>query len=186
MRWCAIPAEARLSRGPRRCSARARWLSLMLALGPVIAIAADPPAPALTVPLASMACDSGPYAVVLPRHYPTLHGIGRHQFRDLSVRPDGTGTLTHRRIDYTGLSLELQRRSADPDRYRLLALEVNSRRWNVGPLSVGRSPWRSIDEPALAGRNQDGHLELVGPKDSVRLVLRGGRVDSASYRCPPP
>ncbi len=158
----------------------------MLALAPFAAIAAGPSAPALKVPLASMACDSGPYAVVLPRHYPSLHVIGRHQWRDLSVRPDGTGTLTHRRIDYTGLSLELQLRSATPDRYRLLALDVNSRRWELGPLSVGRNPWRSIDEPALAGRNQDGVLELVGPKDSVRLVLRGGRVDSASYRCPPP
>ena len=130
-----------------------------------------------------LACDSGPYAVILPKHYPSLHGIGRHKVTDLEVRRLGSATVTHRRIEYAGLRLEVRRSPSQPDAYQLLALEATSRRWNIGPLSVGRNPWRGLREPALDGVSLNGTLELAGKSDRVLLNLNDGRVESVEYKC---
>ena len=127
-----------------------------------------------------------PYAIVLPRHYPTLLVIGRNKATELEPRVEGAATLTTRRIEHIGMSLEVQVSSARPNAYRLLSLDVSSLRWNVGPLSVGRNPWRTISDPALEGVGQDGTIELLGRQDSARLLVRQGRVDRVSYRCPLP
>jgi hypothetical protein len=128
---------------------------------------------------AAFACDSGPYAVVLPQHYPTLHVIGKHKWTDLESRSTGAAALTTRKIEYIGMTAEVSLSSSAPNTYRLLALEVSSRRWNVGPLSVGQNPWRTVKDPALEGIAQDGTLEVIGTRDSALLQLnrpgfRGG------------
>jgi hypothetical protein len=132
----------------------------------------------------AFACDTGPYAVVLPKHYPTLHVIGKHTWVDLDARPAGAGASTTRRIEYVGMTADVLLSRATPNAYRLLSLDVSSRRWNIGPLSVGQNPWRSVKDAALQGANQDGTLEVVGAKDSALLQLRGGKIDTVSYRCP--
>ena len=132
----------------------------------------------------AFACDSGPYAVVLPKHYPTLHVIGKNKWADLEARPVGAEASTTRRIEYFGMTAEVLLSSASPNAYKLLALDVSSRRWNIGPLSVGQNPWRSVKDTALDGVSQEGTLEVVGAKHSALLQLRGGKVDKVSYRCP--
>lgn len=132
----------------------------------------------------AFSCSSGPYAVVLPQHYPTLHVIGKHKWTDIETRSLGAETLTTRRIEYIGMIADVSLSSATPNAYRLLALEVSSRRWDVGPLSVGRNPWRSVDDKAITGASQEGALEILGTKDSAILLVRGGRIDKVNYKCP--
>lgn len=139
---------------------------------------------AATIRSPAFACDAGPYAVVLPKHYPTLHVIGKHTWADRAARTDGAGASTIRRIEYVGMTAELALSAQTPNAYRLLALDVSSRRWNIGPLSVGQNPWRSVKDPALEGASHDGTLEIVGATDSALLQVRGGRIDRVSYRCP--
>lgn len=141
--------------------------------------------PTLAAPLAvsTFACEGGPYAAVLPRHYPSLHVIGRHTWVDVSTRTVGATTLTTRRIEYIGMSATVLLDSSAPDRYRLLALDVNSRRWNVGPMSVGRDPWRTVNDAALKAAPRDGSIELQGPRDAAFIVVRGGRIDRVRYQC---
>ncbi len=130
------------------------------------------------------ACDSGPYAVVLPKHYPSLHVIGKHQWTDMESRSAGDVASTIRRIEYIGMTADVVLSSAAPNAYKLVALDVSSRRWNIGPLSVGQDPWRSVKDSALDGISQDGQIEIIGTKDSARLVVRRGRIDKVSYNCP--
>ena len=143
-------------------------------------------ASAVQIRSAAFACDTGPYAVVLPKHYPTLHVIGKHKWTDLESPSTGAAALTNRRIEYVGMTAEVSLSNSAPNTYRLLALDVSSRRWNVGPLSVGQNPWRTVKDPALDGIAQDGTLEVIGARDSALLQLRGGKVDKVSYKCPPP
>jgi hypothetical protein len=138
---------------------------------------------ATEVRTSAFSCESGPYAVVLPKHYPTLHVIGKHKWADVETRSDGSGTSTTRRIEYIGMTADVMLSSARPNAYKLLALEVSSRRWNIGPLSVGQNPRKSVEDKALSGVSQDGVLEIIGAKDSATLILRGGRVDRVSYKC---
>lgn len=155
------------------CAAAALWLA-----------APASPATVTQLRVSTFACDSGPYAVVLPRHYPTLHVIGRHRTTDLVSGSAGQVTSTTRRIEYIGMTADVLLSSAEPNAYKLLALDAISRRWNIGPLSVGQNPWRSVKDPALDGVIQDGTIEILGTRDSVRLVVRGARIDTVSYRCP--
>ena len=141
-------------------------------------------ATATQIRVPAFACDSGPYAVVLPKHYPTMHVIGKHKWTDIETHGIGGVTSTARRIEYTGMTADLLLSSGTPNAYRLLALDVTSRRWNIGPLSVGQNPWRSVKDSALEGVSQDGSIEILGASDSVRLLVRGGRIDQVSYRCP--
>lgn len=133
----------------------------------------------------AFSCDSGPYAVVLPKHYPTLHVIGKHQWTDIETRSINKETMTTRRIEYIGMRADVSLSSVAPNAYKLLSLEVSSLRWNIGPLSVGQNPWKSVNDKAIRDANKNGTLEIVGTKDSVTLVLREGRIDKVSYRCPP-
>jgi hypothetical protein len=88
----------------------------------------------------AFACDTGPYAVVLPKHYPTLHVIGKHTWVDLDARPAGAGASTTRRIEYVGMTADVLLSRATPNAYRLLSLDVSSRRWNIGPCPWARTP----------------------------------------------
>jgi hypothetical protein len=165
--------------GPAMAMTRCLPLAVALALFAATGSMAAP----TRIRAAAMACDVGPYAVVLPRHYPSLHVIGKHQWTDIESRSVGGVTSTRRRIAYYGMTAEVLLSSAAPNAYRLLALEVISRRWHIGPLSVGHNPWRTVKDRSLEGVSQDGVVELVGARDSVQLTLRGGRVDKVSYQC---
>ena len=162
----------------RRAAARAALATLLLGV--------CSGASAATIAAPAFACESGPYAVVLPRHYPSLHVIGKHKTIELDTRREGTATLITRRIEYIGMTAEVQLSSALPTAYRLLSLDVNSRRWNIGPLSVGRNPRQSVDDKALAGAAPEGTLQINGPREHAVLTLRGGRIESVSYRCAGP
>jgi hypothetical protein len=112
-----------------------------------------------------------------------LHVIGKHRWADIGSRSIGSSTWTTRRIEYFGMTADVQLSSATPNAYRLLALDVTSRRWHIGPLSVGQNLWRSVKDPALEGVGQDGALEVLGSRDSARLIVRGGRIDKVTYTC---
>lgn len=148
----------------------------LLVLGCTRALAAP-------IELASFACEEGPYAAMLPKHYPTLHVIGKHSWQDLSRRTDGDRTWTTRRIVYIGMAATVELDSLAPNQYVLKGLEVSSRRWAVGPLSVGRDASRTIGSAAVKNLPRDGKVELKGPHGNAQLVLRGGRIDSVHYRC---
>lgn len=130
-------------------------------------------------------CSSGKYALTLPKHYPTLRKIGKHRIVDGEVRIRDGVTITARTIEYTGLRLELLVSSSDPNRYELRSVESNSRRWNIGQLSVGTSPWwwPWSREKSLTGVRLKGELKFVGATDSVVLLLDDGRVVSVRYSC---
>jgi hypothetical protein len=135
------------------------------------------------VSLPSLACRGGSYAFAIAEHYPTLLNIGRHRVLQLEERQQGNERITLRRIEYIGMTLEVQVSSLDPTRYQLHQAEVWSRRWNIGRLSVGRRPWLSEPEPGLAPTALNGTLELVGPVDAVSLRLADGRVERVVFRC---
>jgi hypothetical protein len=159
-------------------------LRVFVALTGVLALVPGPAGgAAVKVLVDAFACDTGPYAVILPKYYPTLHGIGRHTFTDLEVRTQGPAGVTTRRIEYYGLRLDVRIASNQPNVYQLLGAEVKSRRWSIGRLSVGQSPWRQVREPALEQVSLNGPVELVGKTDTVLLVLLNGRVESADFRC---
>ena len=140
---------------------------------------------AAQVQIAAFACESGPYAAVLPKHYPTLHVIGKHKATDIDVRETPTGTATTRRIEYIGMTAEVLLSSREPNSYKLVSLDVSSRRWHIGPMAVGSNPWRTVKDSGLTGVSQDGAHELIGPRDSATILVRGGRVDRVSYKCAP-
>lgn len=181
-RWPHALGSPATGRRPAVCLHR---LIVMVAVGAGFGVSLEP-ARAAQVQIAAFACESGPYAAVLPRHYPTLHMIGRHQATDLDVRASPAGTTTVRRIEYIGMTAEVLLSSREPNAYRLVSLDVSSRRWHVGPLSVGNNPWRTVNDPGLNGVSQDGTHELVGPRDSATLRVRAGRIDRVSYTCAPP
>ena len=135
------------------------------------------------VAIDAVSCRGGRYAPVLPQHFPTLRGIGRHEWTELDRRSVGGDTVTRYRATYIGMKLELQHRASQPNAYELLLMEVGSRRWHVGPLSVGRRPWASDPDPALARVALDGELELLGPTHRVTLRLRDGRVEAVRWDC---
>ena len=133
-------------------------------------------------------CHQGRYALGLPQHYPTLHRIGRHRFSDLIVTGAPGSELTTRRIDYMGLRLEVKVSASDSQRYVLLQLQSNSRRWKLGELSVGESPWRWPwrGEAELANVRLQGRVVLAGPTDTATLQMSNGRIDSLSVVCAAP
>lgn len=161
--------------------AAALTLTLTLALTTLLPAAAQDPAQDITLP--SLSCSRGPLAVQLPRHYPSLHAIGRHTVTDLETRAVAGGSVTLRRIEYIGLRLDLQRASATPDAYEIVALEVWSRRWELGALSVGRALRAAVDGPALRHAPDNGRVALRGPEAVVELQLRNGRIERAHWRC---
>ena len=65
----------------------------------------------------------------------------------------------------------------------LLSAESISRRWNIGRLSVGRTPWRWGREASLEKVPLDGWLLLAGPVDLATLLMRDGRIEQVSYAC---
>lgn len=162
-------------------STRGAWTgSRFLALAVLLACL---PVTAAVIQAPAFACASGPYAVVLPRHYPSLHVIGKHTVVELGSQAVGSATLTGRRIAYVGMTAEVTVSSATPTAYRLESLDVISRRWNIGPLSVGQNPWRTVNDTALNDAAKDGQHRLVGPRDQALLTVRAGRIDAVSYRC---
>ena len=145
--------------------------------------AAQPAAAPVRVTIDAVSCRSGRYAPVLPQHFPTLRGIGRHEWTELERRSVGGDTLTRQRVNYIGMRLELLHRASRPNAYELLLMEVGSRRWHVGALSVGRRPWASEPDPALSRVALDGELELAGPRDRAALRLRDGRIETVRWVC---
>lgn len=153
-----------------------------MALFTWVAVAGAP----LKVDAEWFSCRAGRYAVTLPKHYPSLHGIGRHRIADLETRHAGGEVVTRRRIQYYGLRLDVLVFASDPTRYTLVAAEATSRRWHLGRLSVGEAPWRWFwsREKSLAKVALDGPIELVGRGgDTALLEMRDGRIDRLVLRC---
>lgn len=164
----------------------ALWADAAPPLGTNTASTFAPPPAAAVVKVAAegFSCRSGKYAVTLATHFPSLHGIGRHQVAELETRQrDGGVTEKVYRFDYIGLRLDVRVSSTDPSRYVLLAADASSRRWNIGPLSVGTKPWRWGREKWLSQTPLEGWVELVGAGESVQLLLSDGRVDRVRYLC---
>ena len=87
-----------------------------------------------------------------------------------------------------GLRLEVKLAASDPQRYVLMQLQSGSRRWKLGELSVGESPWRWRwrGEAELAHIKLQGRIVLAGPTDTATLQMSNGRIDSLSVVCAAP
>ena len=156
----------------------AAFAGLYLSLS--VATAAERP-----VPADWFDCKSGAYRFLIADYYPALFNIGRHKVQDLGERVQGGATISTRRIEYIGMTLDVTVSSLTPQRYTLLRAEVWSRRWNVGRLSVGRRPWQSDSEKSLAGVELAGLLELQGTTDRATLQLSDARVERVTFICQP-
>ncbi len=167
---------------PHRCVAWSRRCLAALAWAMLLAPLAGRAAP-VRVDVDGYACHSGRYALTLPQHAPSLRNIGRHRVVELGTETHGGTVWVRRRLEYTGLTLEILERPEQPARYVLVALEATSRRWHLGPLSVAATPWRSAPDPALQGVALEGEVRLVGPRDAATVRLSAGRVQRLSVRC---
>ena len=110
-----------------------------------------------------LACQTGPYAVTLPQHYPTLHKIGRHQVTELGAGVLASAPVTLRRIEYSGMVLDVAVSDREPNRYTLLELSASSRRWHIGRLTgVAPAPFSLLQRNGRAPVHRNGGDAVLG------------------------
>jgi hypothetical protein len=131
----------------------------------------------------AFSCHSGPYALRLPKLYPSLLMLGRHQAIDAESH-DGDGyRVTTRWLEFDGLRLGILVFSNDANRYLVFSAEASRARWAIGSLSIGTRTGTLPKRNGVPVAPPTGIWELQGESDSATVTARNGVVERVVYSC---
>jgi hypothetical protein len=134
-----------------------------------------------------LACDSGPYALKLPKTYEELRKFAPLKGERL-VREEDLGAYKARYVDlvFNGLRLGVVTYSNDADAYRLTSAEIRSPQWKIaGPFRQGHPLPPRIGDVETRSISGTTTVEFNGDEDTVRVRLVRRKVSVLTYLCVP-
>jgi len=132
-----------------------------------------------------MACDSGPYALKLPKTYNELRKLGTLKAERL-VREQDLAEYKTRHVDliFNGLRLGVVTYSNDPEHYQITSAEIRSSQWRIaGPFRTGHPLPPRVGDVETKTLSSSATVEFSGAEDTLRVKLSGRRVSSLTYLC---
>lgn len=152
---------------------------IWLLLTPVFGQAAKKPRK-IVVPLFS--CDSGAYAVGLPKNLPALRHIATLQRED-NPRASEPGWERYRVLRFRGMEIGLLPSDGN-NAYVIDHVVVTEKQWSIlGPFRIGMAAG-DIGALTKAGNISDGMWQVWAPGPSSALLeVRGARLVSVTYHC---
>ena len=132
-----------------------------------------------------MACDSGPYALKLPKTYAELRKLGTLKAERL-VREEELAEYKARYVDliFNGLRLGVVTYSNDPEHYQVTSAEIRSSQWHIaGPLRTGHPLPPRVGDVETKTLSSSATVEFSGEEDTLRVKLSGRRVSVLTYLC---
>jgi hypothetical protein len=132
-----------------------------------------------------VSCDSGPYALKLPKSYDELRKLGPLKGERL-VREEDLGGYKARYKDllFNGLRLGVVTYTNDPQRYQIVSAEIRSPQWRIaGPLRTGQALPARIGDVETKTLPASATHEFSGEEDTVRVQVRHRRIIALTYLC---
>ena len=131
-----------------------------------------------------LACDSGPYALKLPKTYNELRKLGALKAERL-VREEDLAEYRARYVDlvFNGLRLGVVTYSNDPEHYQVTSAEIRSSQWRIAPFRTGHPLPPRIGDVETKTLHSGATVEFSGEEDTLRVKLSGRRVSSLTYLC---
>ena len=132
-------------------------------------------------------CDSGPYALKLPKTYDELRKLGPLKSERLVRDKDlGAYRASYRELVFNGLRLSVVTYSDQPEKYQVASAEIRSPQWKIaGPFRYGAALPATVGDVATKTLKGTATVEFNGEEDLVRVQLKGHRVASLVYLCVP-
>jgi len=132
-----------------------------------------------------MSCESGPYALQLPKTYAELRKLGTLKAERL-VREEELAEYKARYVDliFNGLRLGVVTYSNDPGHYHVTSAEIRSSQWRIaGPFRTGHPLPPRVGDVETKTLSSSATVEFSGNEDTLRVKLSGRRVSSLTYLC---
>lgn len=145
---------------------------------------APSPVPVVQFYDGSFECYAGPLALRLPDTYAQLLRLGEvRSTREVRRQSEHGLTTTERQIEFPGLTMLVYLFSADPARYQVVQVRIDSAAWQLSPLRVGQT----IDAVSLGhgwpGLPRQGSWEVQGDTAQLLVRVRAGRIAAVDYFC---
>ncbi|HZD21209.1 MAG TPA: hypothetical protein VE325_11100 [Burkholderiales bacterium] len=133
-----------------------------------------------------LACESGPYALKLPKTYNELRKLGTLKAERL-VREEELAEYKARHVDliFNGLRLGVVTYSNDPEHYQISSAEIRSSQWRIAPFRTGQPLPPRVGDVETKSLRSSATVEFSGEEDTLRVKLSGRRVSSLTYLCIP-
>ena len=132
-----------------------------------------------------VSCDSGPYALKLPKSYDELRKLGPLKGERV-VREEDLGGYKARYKDllFNGLRLGVVTYTNDPERYQVISAEIRSSHWRIaGPFRTGQALPPRVGDVETKTLSASATHEFSGDEDTVRVQLRHRRIVVLTYLC---
>jgi hypothetical protein len=131
-----------------------------------------------------LACESGPYALKLPKTYNELRKLGTLKAERL-VREEELAEYKARHVDliFNGLRLGVVTYSNDPEHYQISSAEIRSSQWRIAPFRTGQPLPPRVGDVETKSLRSSATVEFSGEEDTLRVKLSGRRVSSLTYLC---
>lgn len=132
-----------------------------------------------------MSCESGPYALKLPKTYGELRKLGTLKAERV-VREEELAEYKARHVDlvFNGLRLGVVTYSNDPGHYQVTSAEIRSSQWRIaGPFRTGHPLPPRVGDVETKTLSSSATVEFSGDEDTLRVKLSGRRVSSLTYLC---
>ncbi len=131
-----------------------------------------------------LSCESGPYALKLPKTYSELRKLGTLKAERL-VREEELAEYKARHVDliFNGLRLGVVTYSNDPQHYQVTSAEIRSAQWRIAPFRTGHPLPPRIGDVETKTLASSATVEFSGEEDTLRVKLSGRRVSSLTYLC---
>jgi hypothetical protein len=131
-----------------------------------------------------LACESGPYALKLPKTYNELRKLGTLKAERL-VREEELAEYKARHVDliFNGLRLGVVTYSNDPEHYQISSAEIRSSQWRIAPFRTGQPLPPRVGGVETKSLRSSATVEFSGEEDTLRVKLSGRRVSSLTYLC---
>jgi len=134
-----------------------------------------------------LSCDSGPYSLKLPKTYEALRKIAPLKGEKV-VREQDLGEYKARYVDliFNGLRLGVVTYSNDEGSYQVTSAEIRSASWRIaGPFRYGQALPAVVGDVQTKTLSSSATVEFSGDEDTVRIKLKGRRIQGLTYLCLP-
>jgi hypothetical protein len=131
-----------------------------------------------------LSCESGPYALKLPKTYAELRKLGTLKAERL-VREQDLAEYKARHVDliFNGLRLGVVTYSNDPEHYQVTSAEIRSSQWRIAPFRTGHPLPPRVGDIETKTLSSGATVEFSGEEDTLRVKLSGRRVSVLTYLC---
>ena len=132
-----------------------------------------------------MSCESGPYALKLPKTYGELRKLGTLKAERV-VREEELAEYKARHVDliFNGLRLGVVTYSNDPEHFQVTSAEIRSPQWRIaGPFRTGHPLPPRVGDIETKTLHSSATVEFSGEEDTLRVKLSGRRVSVLTYLC---